>query len=490
MRVRRAGVLLPLSALPSPYGIGDLGPQAYHTVELLARSGYRVWQILPLNPTHPRYGNSPYLSSSVFAGNPLLISPEKLVAAGLLQPEELSPPDFPEGRVDYPAVMAWKRRILSRAAARFRPGPDFEAFRRREAFWLEDYALFAALSEALGPWPEWEPGLKFGEPAALKRAQEELAPEIHRVFCEQYFFFRQWKELKEFARAHGVFIFGDLPFYPGYESFEVWRFPEIFKLDEEKRPLRVAGVPPDYFSATGQLWGNPVYDWEALRREGFSWWLSRLEHNLRLFDLLRLDHFRGLCACWEIPYGATEATSGEWVPVPGEEFLRAVFRRFWAPALVAEDLGYITPEVHALRKRFGIPGMKVLLFAFFEDDSPYLPHRHEPESVVYTGTHDTNTARGWFERELSGKALKRLELYLGKVVGAEEIARALIRLAHTSPARLSIIPVQDLLGLGEEARINHPSRPEGNWEWRLRPEELERAFSPESLPLLRLTGRA
>ncbi|OAQ20113.1 4-alpha-glucanotransferase [Thermosulfurimonas dismutans] len=491
MKIRRAGILLPISALPSPYGVGDFGPEAFRFVDFLKAAGQSLWQILPLNPTRPRYGNSPYLSFSLFAGNPLLISPEKLYEEGLLPKEDLAPPNFPEDRVNYPRVMAYKRVLLRKAWERFKPDHEFEAFYERERDWLEDYALYTVLEEESGrPWPEWEESVRHRDPEILAGLKKAYRERIEEVKFEQYLFFKQWFVLKSYANERGIFIVGDLPFYPGYESVEVWSNPKVFKLDENLRPAVVAGVPPDYFSRTGQLWGNPVYNWEVLEAQGFSWWLKRLAHNLKLFDILRLDHFRGFVAYWEVPAGEKTAVNGHWVEAPAQKFFEAVFRRLLNPSLLAEDLGYITSDVREIRKLFGIPGMKVLVFAFFEEDSPYLPHNHEKEAFVYTGTHDTNTVKGWFERELNPEARRRLDTYVGKSLTAEIVSKEMVRLAYASPAKAAIIPIQDLLGLGEEARINTPSRREGNWEWRLRAEALSPELSSELYELACVFGRS
>lgn len=490
MKSRRAGILLPISALPSPYGIGDFGPSAFHFVDFLKSSGQSLWQILPLNPTHPRYGNSPYLSPSLWAGNILYISPEKLYQEGLLSKEELIPPNLPEDRVAYPEVIAYKNEILHKAFQRFKPNYEFEIFCEKEKDWLEDYALYTVLEkETYMPWPYWDKDLKYRKKSTLSEIQKLYQKELEEIKFQQYIFYKQWFELKTYANQKGIFIIGDLPFYPGYESVEVWSNPEIFKLDHNLRPIAVAGVPPDYFSEVGQLWGNPVYNWEVLEAQNFSWWLKRLEHNLKLFDILRLDHFRGFVAYWEVPAEEKTAVKGAWVPAPGEKLFKIIFQKFLNPFFIAEDLGYITADVHRLRDRFQIPGMKVLLFAFFEEDSSYLPHYHEKNSVVYTGTHDTNTVKGWFEKELDSLSRKRLEKYVGFKLTAESAPQALVRLAYASTANIAIIPLQDILGLGEEARINHPAKSQGNWEWRVKAETLNLELSEKIYELTYIFGR-
>jgi len=474
---RSSGVLLHITSLPSAFGIGDLGPEAYRFAEeFLAATGQRVWQVLPLNPTDPDSGNSPYHSASAFAGNPLLISPELLRRDGLLQERDLQPPaDLPAGRTDYAAVASWKGRLLDEAWGRFRQRragrAAFRAFCDRHAWWLEDYALYLALRRRFGgrSWCEWPAEFRDRDPRALQAARQDCAEAIQREKFLQYAFFRQWHALKDYCNARGVWVMGDVPIYVAYDSADVWSRPEMFKLDASKRPTFLAGVPPDYFSATGQLWGDPVYDWQAIRATGYQWWIRRMEHNLTLCDMVRMDHFRGFCACWEVPAGEATAIRGRWVPGPGEDFFRALLRRRPTAALVAEDLGVITPDVRELMRRLGLPGMKVLLFAFNDDlaTNPYVPHNHEPNCVVYTGTHDNDTARGWFENEAGPEVKERLFAYLGRRLAAEEVPWELIRLAMMSVARLCVLPAQDLLGLGSEARMNRPSVAFGNWEWRL-----------------------
>jgi 4-alpha-glucanotransferase len=466
-------VLLHVTSLPSPYGIGDVGPAAHAWVDRLQDAGQTWWQALPLGPTG--YGNSPYQSLSSFAGNVLLISPDLLMEDGLLRPVDCEGNSFPVTAIDYDAVIPFKHRLVETAWTRFRAGtradlrPAYEQFCDEQAHWLNDYSLFRALKARhqgtyyLG-WPR---ELVRREPAALVRARRDLAREIDQIRFAQFLLFRQGARLKEHARARGVRLIGDLPFFVSPDSSDVWANPELFLLDEQRRPRFVAGVPPDYFSAQGQLWGNPVYDWEALRRTGFRWCIDRLRALLAHVDAIRLDHFRAFAAAWHVSAGAATAQSGEWVPGPGAEFFTAVRKELGRLPFIAEDLGLITPDVYALRDQFHIPGMKVLQFAFDgHPDNPYLPHNYVSNAVVYTGTHDNNTTRGWYE-ESPDSQRREMWRYLNRQPGNDgEVAPALVRLAWSSKAALAMAPLQDLLNLGREARMNVPGTTAGNWRWR------------------------
>jgi len=472
---RSSGLLLHPTSLPGPCGIGDLGPAARDFVEALARARQGWWQVLPLGPTG--YGDSPYQCFSAFAGNPLLVSPERLVEDGLLAPSDLPASPLPEGRVEFELVIPEKARLLRRAFERFQAGAapalrqELEAFCRAEAAWLDDYALFMALKAAHGgvPWSDWDPALASREAPALDAARARLAAAVELQRFAQLLFFRQWRALKEHARARGVRIVGDAPIFVAHDSADVWARPHLFRLRPDGRPAVVAGVPPDYFSATGQLWGNPLYDWEALGATGHAWWIDRLRAAGRLFDLVRLDHFIGFERYWEVPGGAPTAAGGAWRPGPGARLFDAAQAALGELAIIAEDLGLVTPEVEALRLRYGFPGMRVLQFAFAGAvEARFLPHRHERNTVVYTGTHDNDTARGWFAGA-SPAERARLERYLGQPCSEETASWQLLRLAWGSVADLAIAPVQDLLSLGREARMNLPGEPTGNWRWRLRP---------------------
>ncbi|OPY81186.1 MAG: 4-alpha-glucanotransferase [Syntrophorhabdus sp. PtaU1.Bin153] len=489
MNKRGSGILLHITSLPSPYGIGDLGPEACAFVDFLEGAGQRCWQILPLNPIDPIYGNSPYSSVSAFAGNTLLISPDRLFEDGLLSRSDLTPiPLSPEVRCDFSEAIRYKNRVLERAyqnftARRIKREP-FEAFCAENSSWLEDFSLFVVLKKHLDGriWNEWPKELRDRDPDSLRSVRSECAEELEKVKHRQYLFFRQWHLLKSYCSDKGIDVFGDLTIYLRFDSADVWANPGIFKLDSEKRPAFVSGVPPDYFSETGQLWNNPVYRWEVLRESGYRWWIERVAHHARLFNALRIDHFRGLVAYWEIPAGEKTAINGKWMEGPAEDFLNTVTNHFSSLCMVAEDLGTITPDVRDIMDRFGVPGMKVLMFAFGEDnpDHPYLPHTYKENCVVYTGTHDNNTVRGWFENEASSEEKRRLFEYLGKEVTADEVSWAFIRMAMMSAARWAIFPMQDVLGLGEGARMNKPSVPLGNWEWRLLSGQLSHRIS-ESL---------
>ncbi len=470
---RSSGLLLHPTSLPGPYGIGDLGPAARRFAITLGRVGVRWWQVLPLGPTG--YGDSPYQTFSAFAGNPYLISPDDLLSEGLLTVADLAAlPTFPAGKVDYGAVIPFKLGLLDRAYERFAARADLraemEGFRARHRAWLDDFALFMALKEAHGgaPWTQWEEPLRRRDEKALKKARTSLADAVERHIFHQFLFFRQWRNLREHAHEHAVRFIGDAPIFVAHDSADVWAHPELFDLDENGNPRVVAGVPPDYFSPTGQRWGNPLYRWEEHRRTGYAWWLSRLRLLLELVDAVRLDHFRGFAAYWEVPAEEETAEHGRWVPAPGEDFFSAVNDALQSPPLIAEDLGVITPDVEALRRKFGFPGMKVLVFAFGSgSDNPFLPHNYtDPNFAVYTTTHDNDTVVGWWNERATPEERDYARRYLA--VSGENIAWDLIRAAWRSTAVLAIAPVQDVLSLGNEARMNYPGRLGGNWAWRMK----------------------
>jgi 4-alpha-glucanotransferase len=470
---RASGVLLHVTSLPSPYGIGDLGPAALDWIDRLHEAGQTWWQALPLGPTG--YGNSPYQSLSSFAGNGLLISPDGLIEEGLLQAGDFDGYSFSAAEVDYDAANSFKLELLRKAWTNFREEArrdlqlDFEEFCHDQACWLEDYALFRALKAMHhgACYLEWPAGLVRRTPAALDQARRDRASQIDQVRFAQFLLFRQGERLKNYAHSKGVSLIGDLPFFVSPDSSDVWANPQLFLLDERHHPRFVAGVPPDYFSSEGQLWGNPAYDWDALRQTGYRWCLDRVRALLAHVDPIRLDHFRGFAAAWHIPAGARTARSGHWAPGPGAELFNAVRREFGGLPFFAEDLGLITPDVHALRDEFKLPGTRVLQFAFDgHADNPYLPHNYVPNTVVYTGTHDNNTTRGWFD-ELPEYQRQNLWHYLNRPKGSgDEAAPALMKLGWSSKAALALAPLQDLLNLGANARMNVPGRPEGNWRWR------------------------
>ena len=470
-RSRTAGVLLHVTSLPGPYGIGDLGPAAYEWVDILSHAGQSWWQILPLGP--PGAGDSPYQCYSAFAGNPMLISPQRLVDDGLLRAEVVQPPAFPAERVDYPAVAGFKRRLLEEAWRAFGRGEapglrgPFKRFCTTHAKWLDDYALFMALRESHGPgsWTDWPGDLVVRHPSALQDARQRLADLIGRNQFGQFLFFRQLDELRGHARCAGVRLIGDLPMFVSPESADVWSNPGLFLLDERRRPRVVAGVPPDYFSKTGQRWGNPLYNWPAMKRNRYRWWVDRLRATLRQVDLVRLDHFRGFQAYWEVPAPKRTARHGRWVKAPGADLLKTVKSRLGGLPFIAEDLGMITPQVQALRDRFELPGMRVLQFAFGgASDNPFLPHQYCRNAVVYTGTHDNDTTAGWYA-SLSADEQARVRRYAS--CDGSQVSWDLIRLAWSSVADVAIAPLQDVLDLGSEARMNIPGRACGNWQWRV-----------------------
>jgi len=469
---RAAGVLLHVTSLPSPYGIGDLGPSAFSWVDRLHNAKQRWWQALPLGPTG--YGNSPYQSLSSFAGNVLLVSPVGLISDGLLQASDGEDHFSPE-TIDYDAVIPFKQRLLEKAWTNFRAGerkdlrPPYDEFCAKHASWLEDYSLFHALKAKYhgAYYLQWPAPLVQRSPNALAEARRELAIAIDQVRFAQFLLFRQGDQLKEYARGKGVSLIGDLPFFVSPDSSDVWANPELFLLDEQRRPRFVAGVPPDYFSAQGQLWGNPVYNWDTLRSTDYRWCIERLRALLAHVDLIRLDHFRGFAAAWHVPGGASTARSGQWEQGPGAGFFQAVRRELGHLPFIAEDLGLITPDVESLRDQFEVPGTRVLQFAFDgHADNPYLPHNFVFNTVAYTGTHDNATTRQWYE-ELPDPQRQNLWGYLNRAPGASaEAASALMGLAWSSVAALTIAPLQDVLNLGSAARMNVPGRAEGNWRWR------------------------
>ena len=469
---RASGLLLHVTSLPSSYGIGDLGSSAFSWVDRLHDAGQRWWQSLPLGPTG--YGNSPYQAMSSFAGNAMLISPGCLISDGLLSAKECES-DFPSDVVDYEAVIPFKNRLLETAWTKFKAGegkdlrPAYDKFCVQQEHWLEDYALFRALKAKFhgAYYLVWPAELVQRNEDALASARRELANQIDQVRFAQFLLFRQGDQLKAHAHSRGVALIGDLPFFVSPDSSDVWANPELFLLDERRRPRFVAGVPPDYFSAQGQLWGNPVYNWEALRATGYRWSIDRLRALLTHVDAIRLDHFRGFAAAWHVPAGAPTAQSGQWVQGPGAGFFEAVRQELGRLPFIAEDLGLITPDVYALRDQFQVPGTRVLQFAFDgHSDNPYLPHNFISNTVAYTGTHDNAPTREWYE-ELPDYQRQNFWNYLKRGPGGHaEAAPALMDLAWSSRAALAIAPLQDLLNLGAETRMNVPGRADGNWGWR------------------------
>ena len=497
-QTRSSGVLVHLTSLPSPYGIGDLGSTARQWVDVLERAGQSWWQLLPLSPTGR--GNSPYLSISTFAISELLLAPDGLYDEGLLEPgDELNLPRFPLDRVDFDLVRSWKVAVLDLAWRRFCEGrradlqADYRRFCRSHAHWLPDYALFVALRHAYPSdhYLHWPTEISQRDPAALADAAKRLQERIDQVSFTQFLLFRQADALKAYANAHGVRLLGDLPFFISPDSADVWANPELFLLDADYRPTYVGGVPPDYFSADGQLWGNPVYNWPAHQRTGYRWWVERLRSLLAQVDLIRVDHFRALAAAWHVPAGSTTARTGEWRPGPGTDLLTAVRTQLGSLPLLAEDLGCITDDVVQLREQFQMPGMRVLQFAFDgEPHNPFLPVNYEPNTVVYTGTHDNDTTRGWF-RSLDERTKQLLYRCLGRDdLPEDQVTWELLRVAWESVAAVAIAPLQDILNLGPEARMNVPGQADNNWEWRCPPHAWEAEGFARLKAWTERTGRA
>jgi 4-alpha-glucanotransferase len=489
---RSAGILLHPTSLPGAYGIGELGTEALRFCAYLHDSGIKIWQVLPLNSTG--YGDSPYQSLSAFAGNPLLISLEGLVGEGLLSRQALqSVPDFPAGHVDFSLVIPWKLNLLRKAAANFfesatsEAKADFEKFAEENRAWLDDYALFMAAKDAHQGkvWTQWDPDLAARDHSALTKWSEKLSSEIAAYKFWQFEFFRQWKAIQQECERRGIRIMGDIPIYAAHDSADVWAHPEMFWLDTKGNPLKVSGVPPDYFSATGQLWGNPLYRWDIMKHDGYRWWIERVRASLKMFDMVRLDHFRGFEAYWEIPAGEPTAMNGKWVKGPGAELFKVFTDELGPLPIVAENLGVITPEVEAIRKQFGYPGMAILQFAFSTDPQAptFRPHNYEPQLVAYTGGHDNDTMFGWWRSGVAQstrtqddvrKEYADAQNYLGVSASqlAHEVNWIFIREVMKSVANTVLFPMQDVLGLGSEARMNTPGTLGGNWTWRLSTESL------------------
>ncbi|HJV64093.1 MAG TPA: 4-alpha-glucanotransferase [Geomonas sp.] len=496
MRRRGSGILCHITSLPSPFGIGDLGPGAYAFADFLAEAKQSYWQILPLNPTSRRYADSPFSTMSSCAGNTAVISPEVLVGEGLLTGQEIAnPPRFPDGKVDYQAVSDFKQQLFNRAHARFREGEadnrEYQRFCSGEAGWLEEHALFTALYYHLGeiPLAEWPEAIRNRDSDELHGLRESLAEQIGREKFLQYTFYKQWQALRNYCNLKGIHIIGDFPMFMNYDSVDIWVDPGYFKVSGDKRPYVVAGSPPDDFSAVGQIFNCALYNWDAMKGDGFSWWLRRFHYLLKLYDFVRIDHFRGLIAYWEVPAGEETAVNGNWQPAMASDFLNALLRRYPTLPVIAEDLGAITPDIREVMAVYGIPGIKILLLGFEKVDfeSVYLPHNHVQNCVVYTGTHDTNTVMGWYHQG-DREDREVVSRYLGCDIAIEP-NWTFIRCAMMSVANTAILQMQDVLGTGEESRMNYPGKAEGNWQWRF-PAGEYRSHALRLAEMTELYGRA
>ena len=493
---RSSGILLHPTSLPGPYGVGSFDQEAWDWVDFLDRTRQTVWQVLPLGPTS--YGDSPYQSFSTHAGNPYLIGLGRMVEEGLLEEADLAgAPAFPPDRVDYGALYHWKLPLLKAAAARFDAGGTselacgFRAFCEAEAAWLEDYALFMALKDAFSAqaWNLWPEELRNRHPEALEQARKDHAAALHAHRFIQWVFDRQWKALRAFANERGIRIMGDLPIFVAMDSADAWTRTELFHFDRHIRPTVVAGVPPDYFAEDGQLWGNPLYRWTEMRKDGYRWWMDRMRSALARYDLVRIDHFRGFASYWEVPAGEKTARKGKWVKGPGASFFHALQREFGEDLpIVAEDLGEITPDVLELREQFGLAGMKVLQFGFGgEASNPFLPHNYAEKFVAYSGTHDNDTTRGWYEESSRPHERDHFRRYF--CTDGRDPAWTMIRGVFASVARLAVVPLQDVLDVGASGRMNLPGRGDGNWQWRFRAGELGELQAGRLLELTELYGR-
>jgi 4-alpha-glucanotransferase len=468
---RSSGILLHPTSFPGPYGIGDLGPFAYRFIDYLAESGCKLWQVLPLGPTS--YGDSPYQCFSAFAGNPYMVSPDFLMQEGLLAVEDLADmPDWESNRVDFGLIYQWKPKLLDRAFDRFEASAsealrdEWAGFRQTNASWLDDYALFMALKDSNGgvAWNEWPAPQRDRDPKALAQARKQLADSINRQMFRQFLFFRQWDKLRKYANDRGIQVIGDIPIFVAMDSSDAWANPGLFYLDENGQPTVVAGVPPDYFSPTGQLWGNPLYRWDVHKASGFKWWIERIRATLSTVDIVRIDHFRGFAGYWEVPGDAETAVNGRWVPGPGIDLFHAIREALGELPIIAEDLGEITPDVIELRDTLGLPGMKIFQFAFSGPDNPFLPHHYTKNCVVYTGTHDNDTALGWY-RTCPHNERDFYHRYMGR--DNANVPGDMIRAIWSSVAVFAIAPLQDFLGMGTEGRMNFPGKVGGYWAWRM-----------------------
>ena len=489
---RASGVLLPIFSLPSKYGIGCFSKEAYQFIDRLKAAGQSYWQILPLGPTG--YGDSPYQSFSTFAGNPYFIDLETLTGEGLLTAQECEYgcEGIPEDKIDYEKIYKTRFQILEKAFSRFGENDEYRAFVSENQFWLEDYSLYMAIKDRNGgvSWNEWEEPLKNKESQAIENAKAELSRQIAFYKFQQYEFDRQWKRLRSYANENGIEIIGDIPIYVAFDSADTWSAPEMFRFNDALEPIDVAGCPPDGFSQTGQLWGNPLYDWEYHKKTGYDWWIRRIEHCFRLYDVVRIDHFRGFDEYYAVPYGEKTAVHGKWMPGPGIELFRTLEEKIGRKRIIAEDLGFLTPSVIQLLKESGFPGMKVLQFAFdSREDSNYLPHTYTRNCVVYTGTHDNDTTKGWYHTA-AGSTRQFAKEYMYKPrLDEDTLAGDFIAMAMGSAADLCIVPMQDYLGLGSDARINTPSTLGGNWEWRMKPGEPDEGTVREMERMTKIYGR-
>ncbi len=508
---RHSGILLHITSLSSKYGIGDMGPLAYSFVDFAASCGQRYWQILPVNPTDGINGNSPYSCCSAFAGNPLLISPEMMVIENFLLASDLNIPiPLVEEKVNYAKVGPFKEKIFNIAYRRFQKSPagpkpeatdscqetlreDFDRFVQTQHYWLEDFALFTVIKSVYGglAWNEWPRGLKNRRTQALKGFTRKHFSDLEKVKFIQYLFFRQWRKLKGYANSKNVEIIGDIPIYVNYDSVEVWRHPSFFKIDSKGNLIFIGGCPPDYFSRTGQRWGNPVYSWVHLKKVKYSWWVERFAHDLQMFDYLRFDHFRGFAGFWQISAQEKLAVFGQWVKGPGRSFFKELAKRFKKLPIIAEDLGEITPDVIALMREFGFPGMRVLLFAFNGDvnTNPHVPANYPVHCVAYTGTHDNNTIRGWYNKEARPYEKANIARVLQRKFSFQDLHWMMIEALMRSRAETVIIPMSDFLGLGEEGRMNTPATKANNWQWRLKANALSMKLSQKIARITKKTGR-
>ncbi len=491
---RSSGVLLHPTSLPGEYGMGDIGPNAYKFVDFLATAKQKLWQVLPLGPTG--YGDSPYQCFSTFAGNPFLISFEKLCEEGLLNKKDAEPKEsFDDSKIDYGKVINYKNSVLRKAFENFEHKKDGEEFAKFEYFcekhssWLEDYSLFMSLKNKFNgrSWSEWDKDIKLRYSDAVSKYRDELSGEIKFQKFMQYVFFKQWYELKAYANSKEIKIIGDIPIYVAFDSSDTWSNPSAFYFDSEMNPIKVAGVPPDYFSKTGQLWGNPLYNWQALKETGYKWWIDRIKAVHELVDIIRIDHFRGFAGYWAVQYGETTATNGEWEKGPGEDLFWAIKNALGELPILAEDLGFLTQDVHELRDKFNFPSMKILEFGFdSKEGSPYIPHMLTANAVVYTGTHDNDTIVGWYKKAIPDDK-KLVRDYMN--TDGKEVAWDFIRAAWSSVAVICLAPLQDVLSLGSEARMNTPSVASGNWQWRFKWEDITPKIKTRLKDFTKLYGR-